>query len=110
MRTSLLSFLMCTWLLGCSTLRVSDVNSKMRSPGSLEPSMKYSKISGTFLNFQNRQRINTGIFFSSQEFNSDQKELIIKTYENSKVIETHLLLKGPKYLEFTTSLTTQEFR
>jgi hypothetical protein len=100
MRAGVLSFLICICLLGCSSLRVNDQNSKRRSPGSLETSMKYSKISGTFLNFQNGQRINTGISYSSQEFRSDQKELIIKTYENSKVIETHLILKGPKYLEF----------
>jgi hypothetical protein len=79
---------------------MGDSNSKMRSPGSLETPVKYSKISGTFLNFQNGQRISTGISYSSQEVRSAQKELVIKTYENNKVIETHLLLKGPKSLEF----------
>jgi hypothetical protein len=62
--------------------------------------MKYSKISGTFLNFQTGQRVNTGISHSSQEFRQAQKELVIKTYENNKTIETHLLLKGPRLLEF----------
>lgn len=98
MRVSL--FLISVCLVGCSTLKMSDSNSKMRSPGSIEPLVRYSKISGTFLNFQNGQRISTGISYSSQELRSDQKELVIKTYENNKVIETHLLLKGPKSLEF----------
>ena len=64
--------------------------------------MKYSKISGTFLNFQNGQRIDTGTSYSSQYFDSDKKELVIKTYEHSKFIETHLMLKEPKWLEFTS--------
>lgn len=102
MRASLFSFLIGACLVGCSTLKVSDSNSKLRSPGSLETLVKYSKISGTFLNFQNGKRISTGISYSSQEFRSTQKELVIKTYENNKVIETHLLLKGPKSLEFTS--------
>ncbi|MCB0369939.1 MAG: hypothetical protein KDD45_11015, partial [Bdellovibrionales bacterium] len=102
MRVSLFLFLIIACLAGCSTLKMSDSNLKMRSPGSLETPVKYSKISGTFLNFQNGQRISTGISYSSQELHSAQKELVIKTYENNKVIETHLLLKGPKSLEFTS--------
>lgn len=62
--------------------------------------MKYSKISGTFLNFQTGQRIDTGVTYSSQELRSAQHDIVIKTYENNKIIETHLRLKGPKYLEF----------
>jgi hypothetical protein len=95
MRVPLFSFLICIYLLGCSTF-------KMRAPGSLETSIKYSKISGTFLNFKNGQRVSTGISYSSQEFRPAQNELVIKTYENNKVIETHLRLKGPKSLEFTS--------
>ncbi|MFL5815649.1 MAG: hypothetical protein ACJ763_18915 [Bdellovibrionia bacterium] len=100
MKVSLFSFLISVCLVGCSTLKMSDSNSKIRSPGSLDSLVKYSKISGIFLNFQNGQRISTGISYSSQEFRSAQKELVIQTYENNTVIETHLLLKGPKSLEF----------
>lgn len=102
MRASLVLFLLSGCLLSCSILKISESNSKIRSPGSLEASIKYSKISGTFLNFQNGQRINTGISYSSQQFDSDHKELVIKTYENNKIIETHLILKEPKFLEFTS--------
>tara|TARA_B110001454_G_scaffold219204_1_gene252219 strand:- start:36611 stop:36964 length:354 start_codon:yes stop_codon:yes gene_type:complete len=66
--------------------------------------MKYSKITGTFLDFQNGQRLDTGISFSSQKIDFKQKVLIIKTYESKKVIETHLILKGPRFLEFTSRL------
>ena len=102
MRVSLFSFLLGLGLVGCSTLNMGDSLSKMRSPGSLELQVKYSKISGTFLNFQNGQRISTGTSYSSQVFNLDQKELVIKTYVNNKVIETHLILEGPSFLNFTS--------
>lgn len=65
--------------------------------------MKYSKVTGTYLNFETGQRISTGNSYASQEFVNENKELRIQTFENGKTIRTALHLKAPKYLEFTSS-------
>ncbi len=62
--------------------------------------MKYSKITGTLLNFQNGQRMDTGVAYSSQETNSEKHQIVIRTYENKKIIETVLTLEGPDFLSF----------
>lgn len=87
--------LLSMFLMGCSTL-------SLRAPGSVTDKMKYSKISGTYLNFLTGQRISTGVSYSSQEYRQAQHEVVITTYENSKVIETRLILSGPDYLEFSS--------
>jgi hypothetical protein len=102
MRAVLVLLFLTGFHLMASAQKNSDSKSLVKYSGSLLTTIKYSKITGTFLNFQNGQRIDTGISFSSQKLDSEQKVLIIKTYQNNKVIETHLILKGPKFLEFTS--------
>jgi hypothetical protein len=62
--------------------------------------MKYSKIVGLFLNYETGKRIETGIQYSSQETNTADHQIVIRTYENGKVIITVLTLGGADFLDF----------
>lgn len=73
-----------------------------RVPGSVGIEMRYSKISGTFLNFATGQHLETGVSYSSQKLLPDQHELLTMTYESDRVIETRFILKAPEYLEFSS--------
>jgi hypothetical protein len=64
--------------------------------------VRYAKITGTFLNFQSGQRIPTGIQYSSQELKSGEHDVVIRTYENGKIIETHAALVAPDFLSFSS--------
>lgn len=66
----------------------------------MEIEMKYTKIKGTYLNFQTGKKMETGILYSKQEQQLTGHRIIIHTYENGRVIETILTLQGPDFLDF----------
>jgi len=66
----------------------------------MESQMKYTKISGVFLKFESGERLETRISYASQEMRLEQHEIIVRTFGNGKIIETHFALQGPKFLDF----------
>lgn len=70
---------------------------------SQKPRMRYTKIVGTFLKFENGQRLDAGIAYASQELKLDQNEIIVRTFGHGKPIETHFRLQGPKFLDFVAT-------
>lgn len=64
--------------------------------------MKYAKIVGTFLNFQNGDRLGTGIQYSRQETKMTERQILIQTYENDRIINTIFALEGADLLDFTS--------
>jgi hypothetical protein len=62
--------------------------------------MKFTKIVGTYLNYQTGKRLETGVQYSSQEINFLNHQVFIHTYENGKIISTVLTLEGDNFLDF----------
>ena len=65
--------------------------------------MKFTKISGTFIKFDDGQSLNTGVAYASQELRIGQHEIIVKTFGHGKPIETRFSLQGPAFLDFVAS-------
>ncbi len=65
-----------------------------------EPFMRYMKITVTFLNFDTGERSNIGTTYASYDLRIKDHEIVAKTFEKGKALETRFHLQTPEYLNF----------
>ena len=63
--------------------------------------VRFTKISGTILNFKDGQRIPTGTHYASAETDVAKKMILIRTHALGKIIESKLQLQGSDDLDFS---------
>jgi hypothetical protein len=65
--------------------------------------LRFTKISGTFLKFDDGKRLDTGAAYASQDLRLDEHEIVVKTFGHGKQIETRFVLQGPGFLDFVAT-------